>query len=78
MGALQGYFATAGIGSLIGMVVGWFVFNEAATVAPGCVTSVLCSEQLMGMTFLSFVTAVAAACGGVIGLFVQMVRGDVL
>jgi hypothetical protein len=78
MGAIQGYFATSGIGSVIGAVLGWIIFSQTATAAPNCVPpgSDTCLEAF-GMTFIPFVIVVAA-CGGVIGLFVQIVRGEVL
>jgi zinc transporter ZupT len=78
MGAIQGYFATSGIGSLLGAALGWFIFKQSATGAPNCVLpgSDTCLE-MWGMPFLPFVLAFAAF-GGVIGLVVQVVRNDVL
>ncbi|TCO42297.1 hypothetical protein EV646_114120 [Kribbella antiqua] len=78
MGALQGYFATSGIGSLVGAALGWFIFNQAATAAPGCVLagSDTCLE-VWGLTFLPFVLG-WAALGGIFGLGIQLVKGEVL
>ncbi|WBQ02624.1 hypothetical protein [Kribbella sp. CA-293567] len=77
MGAIQGYFATSGIGALIGGLLGWAVFSQAATEATDCLVrgAGLCQE-LGGMTFSQFIL-VTAATGGVAGFVVQLIKGEI-
>jgi hypothetical protein len=77
MGAIQGYFATSGIGSVIGAFLGWIIFNEKATEATDCLVrgAGLCQE-LGGMSFGQFVLATAAA-GGLTGFVVQVIKGEI-
>jgi hypothetical protein len=62
--------------SLIGGVIGAFIFNSVATPAPGCIVpgSDACLEAF-GLTFVSFIVA-TAAIGGAIGLGIQFAKGE--
>ena len=74
MGPVQGFFATSGIGGLIGGLVGWGFFALFASPDPSCVPQGDDScLKMWNLSFLPFVTGVAAL-GGVIGLIVQLER----
>ncbi|MEV8372264.1 hypothetical protein AB0P21_05975 [Kribbella sp. NPDC056861] len=77
MGAIQGYFATSGIGSLIGGFLGWIIFNEKSTEAADCIArgADLCQE-LGGMSFGPFIL-LTAAVGGLAGFVIQAIRSEV-
>ncbi len=74
--ALQGYLATSGILSVIGGVIGLFIFNAVATPAPNCILpgSDVCLEAF-GLTLMSFILF-TAAIGGAIGLIAQYLRSQ--
>ncbi|TCO18460.1 hypothetical protein EV652_1154 [Kribbella steppae] len=74
--ALQGYLATSGILSIVGGVIGLFVFNSVATPAPNCIVrgSDVCLEAL-GLTFIPFILF-TAALGGAIGLATQYIKSQ--
>ncbi|MGH8867430.1 MAG: hypothetical protein ACRDYU_05475 [Actinomycetes bacterium] len=72
------YFATAGPGSLVGIAVGWAAFALFASPVPDCVVpACLPHDEMWGMAFMPFVMLVAAL-GGLIGLLVGVVKGDIL
>lgn len=74
MDAVRGFFATFGIGGLIGAAVGWAIFELGATPDPACILpgNDVCL-QMWNLGFLPFVLTTAAA-GGVVGFVVQLVR----
>ena len=78
MGAVQGFLATSGPGALIGALLGWIAFDATAVKATNCVVADAsqCLEAF-GMSFIPF-TTLFAAIGGLIGLIVLFVKGDIL
>jgi hypothetical protein len=78
MDAVKGFLSTSGLGALIGAGLGWILFNATAEQSSTCVVddASVCMEAF-GMTFLPFVTLIAAL-GGLVGFVVLAVKGDIM